>query len=445
MNRNFYRIYYSIHTWQVWLNQRFTKVGLILLFILIISAILGGNTNENMIYQIFSLLIAFFLLAITWSFYFPVKLKITRILPRFSTVNMPLKYYILINNQTNKTQIGLQIRELFKEPRPTFLQFKNTPEPLEKKRNKIDQKLGYYRWSWLIKRNEKAKVKTINLPPLPPYRQTRITLEILPTDRGLINLSGFSLLRSDPLNIFNACKIINLPQSLLVLPKLYTLPPIQLLGERKYHSGGVALTSSVGDSEEFQSLREYRPGDPLKKIHWKSWAKIGQPIVREEENEFFVRHALILDTFTEAQYSNILEEAIAVAGSFACEVQTQESLLDLMFVGLEAYCFTFGRALSHTEKMLEILAGVRACHDKTFDDLMPIINQKIDLLSGCILVLIKWDQEREKLIKFLAQINIAVLVLIMTEDELIINQFYSDLIKIKVININRIKEELARI
>ena len=88
----------------------------------------------------------------------------------------------------------------------------------------------------------------------------------------------------------------------------------------------------MGDSEEFVALRDYRPGDPLKRIHWRTWARIGRPVVREYQDEFFVRHALVFDTFLSAP-TPAFEEAVSVAASFACTVGTQESLLDLLFVG----------------------------------------------------------------------------------------------------------------
>ena len=81
------------------------------------------------------------------------------------------------------------------------------------------------------------------------------------------------------------------------------------------------------------ALRDYRPGDPPRHIHWRSWAKMGRPIVKEFEDEFFVRHALILDTFCEAPEADRFEESVSVAASFACSLQTQDSLLDLLFVG----------------------------------------------------------------------------------------------------------------
>ena len=117
----------------------------------------------------------------------------------------------------------------------------------------------------------------------------------------------------------------------------------------------------MGQSEEYVALRDYRHGDPLRHIHWRSWARVGEPVVKEFEDEFFVRHALVLDTFTDHPHSEVFEEAVSVAASFACTMPTQESLLDLLFVGPQSYCFTAGRGVAHVEQMLEILASVRAC------------------------------------------------------------------------------------
>jgi uncharacterized protein (DUF58 family) len=178
----------------------------------------------------------------------------------------------------------------------------------------------------------------------------------------------------------------------------------------------VALASSVGDAEEFRALREYRPGDPTRKIHWKSWAKVGKPMIKEEQDEFFVRHALILDTFQQDAESEILEEAVAIAASLACEVQTQESLLDMMFVGLESYCFTVGRGLGQTERMLELLASVVPCQDKSFESFLPVIQARGSLLSGCICVLLDWDDARKHLVQYLQSLGIPTLVLVIRGD-----------------------------
>ena len=200
----------------------------------------------------------------------------------------------------------------------------------------------------------------------------------------------------------------------MILPRRYAIPPLSLAGTMKYQPGGVTLASSVGESEEFISLREYRPGDPLRHLHWKSWAKTGKPIVKEFQDEFFVRHAMILDTFTTDGETDLFEEAVSVAASFACSIQTTDSLLDLLFVGGEAYTFTAGRGLGHTEKLLEILAGVRTCPDRPISILERLVLEHLPQVSGCLCILLSWDQSRQRLVRQIQMRGIAPHVLVIT-------------------------------
>ncbi len=157
----------------------------------------------------------------------------------------------------------------------------------------------------------------------------------------------------------------------------------------------------------------------MRQIHWKSWAKVGELIIKEYQDEFYVRHALILDTFLDTAYSDIFEEAVSVAASFACSVQSQESLLDLMFVGDQAYCFSSGRGMSHLDKMLEILACVGICRDKPFSSLNPPVFNHADLLSGAVCILLSWDKERKAFIQKLRAFDLPLLVVVITDDNIL--------------------------
>jgi uncharacterized protein (DUF58 family) len=198
----------------------------------------------------------------------------------------------------------------------------------------------------------------------------------------------------------------------LILPKRYLLPAVALPGAAKYQEGGVALAAHVGQSEEYVALRDYRHGDPMRHIHWRSWARVGRPVVKEFEDEFFVRHALVLDTFMDDAHSEVFEEAVSVAASFVCTLPTQESLLDLLFVGPQSYCFTAGRGVAHVEQMLEILASVRACSDQPFRALEPLVLGHVGAVSGCVCVLVAWDDERREFIRKLKALAVPVLILI---------------------------------
>jgi uncharacterized protein (DUF58 family) len=214
------------------------------------------------------------------------------------------------------------------------------------------------------------------------------------------------------MGLFRSFAAVRVPQTTLILPRRYLLPPVALPGAMQYQEGGVALTSNVGRSEEFVSLRDYRRGDPMRQIHWRSWAKAGKPIVKECEDEFFVRHALILDTFSPQPHGEVFEEAVSVAASFACTVVTQESLLDLLFVGAEAYCFTAGRGLAHADQMLEILASVQPCRQRPFQSLETSVLDHASVVSGCICVFLAWDEARHELVRKLRMLAVPILVLV---------------------------------
>ncbi|PYI86924.1 MAG: DUF58 domain-containing protein, partial [Verrucomicrobia bacterium] len=96
------------------------------------------------------------------------------------------------------------------------------------------------------------------LPRLPPNNATELQVTVTPLKRGPLRFAGMTVARTDPFGLCRAFVNVPAPQTVLILPKRYLLPPIPLPGRMKYQQGGVALASSVGQSEEFVSLREYR-------------------------------------------------------------------------------------------------------------------------------------------------------------------------------------------
>ena len=218
------------------------------------------------------------------------------------------------------------------------------------------------------------------------------------------------------MGLTRAMKSTKNEDSLLILPRTYTVPPVQLRGKRKYQHGGMNLASTVGDSQEFMSLRDYKPGDPLRAIHWRSFAKTGHPVVKEFQDEFFVRQGLLLDTFIEDKSSTVFEEAVSIASSFIVTERSQDALLDLMFVGTESYRFTSGRGLSQVENMLEILACVEPCRTPSFKNLDELVMQHALETSGIICILLDWDDKRQGLVQKLTGMDIPVLVLFVTDN-----------------------------
>jgi uncharacterized protein (DUF58 family) len=398
-----------------WLVRRFTAAGHLILAALVVAAVFGLDTNRTMAFQAFTFLISLIIAAALWSLLFRGRFRVERSLPRFATVDEPFSYRLRVFNRTGRPWSGLRVAEDLSDRRPELDALARTSDPVERERNAFDRKVGYYRWKRLVALTRGARTEERALPTLAPGGGIEAALELRPLRRGPLRLDRLLISRTDPFGLVKSYRRVSAPGTVTVLPKRYPLPDLGLSGHRHYQPGGVALASSVGDSDEFTALRDYRPGDPLRRIHWKSWAKTDRPIVKEHQDEFFVRHALVLDTFQGGGSDEAFEEAVSVASSFACTVMTQESLLDLMFVGTEAYVFTAGRGLSHTEAMLEILASVSVCRDKQFSTLPPLVLRRASMLSGCILVLIDWDEERAAFVEKLKGRGLPLAALVVTE------------------------------
>ncbi|MCZ6803540.1 MAG: DUF58 domain-containing protein [Proteobacteria bacterium] len=163
------------------------------------------------------------------------------------------------------------------------------------------------------------------------------------------------------------------------------------------------------------SLRGYHPGDPICSIHWRSFAKLNKPIIKEYTDEYFTRYGLILDTYLDKKSELIFEDAVSIAASFMTAQKEQDALLDLMFVGNNTYRFTTGRGLAGADNILEILACIEPVLDSNIKRMELMIKEAVHECSALICILLDLDESRLKLIKTLTALNIPIKFLLIIE------------------------------
>ena len=395
-----------------WLTRRFTAPGLLVLGAAWAGALLGVDTERSMSYQMFTLLLAAVALAVPFAFLFRPRIAVERHVQRLATAGVRFSYRITVRNQSLTAQRGLVLRDSLADPRPNYTQFKSAVAAdwsLFRRPTLFDI------WRKLIAANGGVALDERTLGELSAGHALEVTAELKPQRRGVLRFDALTVARPDPLNLFKACADFHAPGTVLVLPQCYRVPALTLPGARRYQHGGVALAASVGDSEEFVALRDYRPGDPLQRVHWKSFARLGHPVVKEYQDEFFERHALVLDTFARASSDDAFEAAVAVAASFAATVDARECLLDLIFVGRETYCFTAGRGQLQAQQLLEVLAAVSPYAGGGFHTLANSVLAGRAALSSAILVLLAWDQPRRDLVSRLQATGLQVLALVVID------------------------------
>jgi len=401
-----YRIFSAVSGIWFRMARRFTGAGFLALGTLVTAGALGIDTNQTLAYQVFTFLCALLAAAMLAAFVLRPRFQVARVLPRMITAGQAFDYRVSVKNLGTRPADGLALLEDLSDQRPAFAEFRSA------------LRFPTYRGWWrLAMRNQVAHIDECALPALAAHAEAEVRVRGLAYRRGTLRLAGASVARADPLGLVRSLARAGPPDKVVVLPRRYKLPQLTLPGARRYQHGGVTLASSVGESEEFMSLRDYRPGDPLQRIHWKSFARSGKPVVKEYQDEFFERHALVLDTFIDRGDARF-EEAVSVAASFACTLDTQESLLDLMFVGSESYCYTAGRGQMHPESLVEILAGVRVSGGQDFRRLHDAVLARRAALSGCILILLAWDEARQALVRTLQQSGVPLRVLLVSEQHI---------------------------
>ncbi|PCI37117.1 MAG: DUF58 domain-containing protein [Elusimicrobia bacterium] len=395
------------------LRLRLTPAGWLILGFWLVAGAMGIDPTQSTAYQAFGLLTGIWLVSLCSLFFFQPRLQVSRRLPRFASAGEPLRYrWSIVNEGPELADVIL--RDSVEHRVPSYELFCAANGYRDESRTFVERFFGYGRWRALIRRTA-ARTEFAEVPFAKTGARVEAYGKITPACRGRLELKGALATRVGPLGLMRSLVMIPVPDRVLVLPKRYPVGRLDMPGSARFQPGGVALASRIGESPEFAGLREYRPGDPLRRIDWKSWAKEGRPIVREYHDEQFVRHALVLDTFVPAAREDLFEEAVSVASSFAQSLLTQESLLDLLFVVDQAYCVTAGRGLGTSEQMLEVLAGVQRCEDQDIATLEASVARRRDVLTGCIFILTAYDEARRSLVASLEAVGVPTRTFVICE------------------------------
>jgi uncharacterized protein (DUF58 family) len=118
-----------------------------------------------------------------------------------------------------------------------------------------------------------------------PAETADARLEFVFPRRGVYSLEGITLSTSFPFGLFRKERDLPLPGTVTVWPRIDRPVPPRSGRGRFQRSDGAARSDAVGARAEFRSLRDYRPGDDPRDVHWRSSARRSAPVVREYERD----------------------------------------------------------------------------------------------------------------------------------------------------------------
>jgi uncharacterized protein (DUF58 family) len=198
---------------------------------------------------------------------------------------------------------------------------------------------------------------TSGVSRLPPGARVRVALRAKFTARGEHHLDACDAAALVPFGLARGPGAQTAGARFLVLPRPARVVRLTLPETRRADPGGVALASQTGESMELLGVRPYRSGDPVRHLHARSWARTGQPIVREYQEEYFRRAAVVVDV--DARDEASAEGAISLAAGAVAHLARGEARVDLLVAGQRIHDLTLGRSLGSLEQALDLLACFR--------------------------------------------------------------------------------------
>ncbi|HVW33117.1 MAG TPA: DUF58 domain-containing protein, partial [Acidimicrobiia bacterium] len=160
------------------------------------------------------------------------------------------------------------------------------------------------------------RVARFLVPPLAPG-ETGDAAYRLPTDRrGIYSIGPLTLSVLDSFGVVQTGVTVAGEDRFVVYPKVEDVLPLPGAASREARMGSMQA-SRVPVGLDFFGLREYEVGDDLRRVHWRSTARTGELMLRQDEMPWESRSTILLDTRPSTHSGESFERAVEVAASLA--------------------------------------------------------------------------------------------------------------------------------
>jgi len=205
-------------------------------------------------------------------------------------------------------------------------------------------------------------VSAAYLPKIPPQRAGVVRMTEVFERRGVYPLPGIELISGFPFGLFERRVRMRDSVEVVVYPRVVSIRTAlfeQLPGARDVPK------VAWGEGSEFFSLREYLPGDDIRRIVWRVSARVGKLIVRELVSETCRNVVIVLDTVPREEmpdFADRFEEAIELVASLAVTLLNEQYTVSIVTPDSRV---APGQGVTHIHSVLEMLARLGTADDST--------------------------------------------------------------------------------
>ncbi len=211
--------------------------------------------------------------------------------------------------------------------------------------------------------------------------------------RGRFAIGPLTVRLSDPFGFVELTRAFTSRAVLVVTPVVVDLTSFRLSGEWSGTGDNRPRAFAAAGSEDV-TVREYRLGDDLRRIHWRSTARTDELMVRREEQPHQSRATIILDTRAGAHRgsgpASSFEYAVSACASIGSYLAAQGFVVRMLTDDVRASEATWhDRGVSgpvEVQLLLESLAVINTSTRPSFSQTSPEHNAAgllVAILGGC--------------------------------------------------------------
>jgi uncharacterized protein (DUF58 family) len=202
---------------------------------------------------------------------------------------------------------------------------------------------------------------------LRPYQRITWHIPVICRARGAHRIGPATLRTGDPFGLFGSRERQHGDQELLVYPRIRRLamPPLPM---ERPQGEGRARRAVIRDPLRIEGIRDYRPEDPFRAIHWKATARHSEIQVKIEEPAASLSMLILLDLDTFDHYWEGIdlsrtEQAIEIASSIAAWAMREKHPVGLRSNGMvsgsdQPLAVPIGRGPAQEERLMTGLARI---------------------------------------------------------------------------------------
>lgn len=210
--------------------------------------------------------------------------------------------------------------------------------------------------------------------------------------RGYYPVGPIRITLGDAFGLFRGQREFTSQLRITVYPRIHQMEGLAVPLSQPF--GPVRTREKAFEDPSNQSgLREYRPGDNPRHIHWKTAARMGELMLREYELNATTQLLLFPDLcgtsqvgFNQQTQTSTEEKAIEIAASLAALGLRRKIDVGLICHGRERHAVGVGRGQRNFHEILEVLARAEAAGSLPIDQVVEL--EAAHLTNSSTLVII---------------------------------------------------------